>query len=87
MHLDYTGLPICYFIISSSSSSSGSGAYALEHMPRIRRSQQGLLFNPNSLSVLDIPTSAARRLHVHTTREILAAKGGNVGENVGRNFA
>jgi hypothetical protein len=25
---------------------------------------------------LDIPTSAAKRLHVHTTQEILAAKGG-----------
>jgi len=33
---------------------------------------------------LDIPTSAARCLHVHMTREILAAKGGTVGENVGR---
>ena len=29
------------------------------------------------------PTSAARYLHIHTTREILAAKGGTVGENVG----
>ena len=34
--------------------------------------------------ILDVPTSAARRLHVHTTRVILAAKGGTVGENVGR---
>jgi hypothetical protein len=34
--------------------------------------------------VLDVPTFAARYLHVHKTREILAAKGGNVGENVGR---
>ena len=33
---------------------------------------------------LHIPTSTARCLHVHTTREILAAKGGTVGENVGR---
>jgi len=33
--------------------------------------------------VLDVPISAARRLHVHTTREILAVKGGTVGENVG----
>jgi len=32
---------------------------------------------------LDVPTSAARCLHVHMTREILAAKGGTVGENVG----
>jgi hypothetical protein len=29
---------------------------------------------------LDIPTSAARCLHVHTTREILAAKGGTCGQ-------
>ena len=36
--------------------------------------------------ILNVPTSAARRLHVHTTREILAAKGGTVGENVGREF-
>ena len=36
--------------------------------------------------ILDVPTSAARRLHVHTTREILVAKGGTVGENVGRLF-
>jgi hypothetical protein len=34
--------------------------------------------------VLDVPISAARHLHVHTTGEILAAKGGTVGENVGR---
>jgi len=33
---------------------------------------------------LDVPTSTARCLHVHTTQEILAAKGGTVGENVGR---
>jgi len=34
--------------------------------------------------VLDVPIYAARCPHVHTTREILAAKGGTVGENVGR---
>jgi len=33
---------------------------------------------------LDVPTSVARCLHIHMTREILAAKGGTVGENVGR---
>jgi hypothetical protein len=33
---------------------------------------------------LDFPISAARCLHVHTTREILAAKGGTVDENVGQ---
>jgi hypothetical protein len=35
---------------------------------------------------LDIPTSATRCFHVHTTRETLAAKGGTVGKNVGRQF-
>jgi hypothetical protein len=34
--------------------------------------------------ILGVPTSAARRLHVHTARDILAAKGGAVGEIVGR---
>jgi hypothetical protein len=34
--------------------------------------------------ILDVPTSSARRLHVHMTQEILAAKGWTVGENVGR---
>ena len=31
---------------------------------------------------LDIPTFAARYLHVCTTREILVAKGGTMGENI-----
>ena len=31
---------------------------------------------------LDIPTFAARYLHVCTTREILVAKGGIMGENI-----
>jgi len=65
--------------MSSSSSSSGPLAYALEHIPRMHRSLQGLLCNPNPPRDLDVPTSAARRLHVHTTREILAAKGGTCG--------
>jgi hypothetical protein len=34
--------------------------------------------------ILDVPTSAARHLHVHMTQAILAAKGGTVGKNVGR---
>jgi hypothetical protein len=38
------------------------------------------LCDPYLPVILDVPTSAARRLHVHTTREILAAKGGTVGE-------
>ena len=33
---------------------------------------------------LDIPTFAARYIHVCTTREILVAKGGNMGENIVR---
>jgi len=33
--------------------------------------------------ILDVPTSATSRLHVYKTREILAAKGRTVGENVG----
>jgi hypothetical protein len=37
--------------------------------------------------ILDVPTTAARRFHVHTTREILAAEGRIVGENVGRYFS
>ena len=40
--------------------------------------------NPPTPRGLDVPTSAARCLHIHTTREILAAKGRTVGENVGR---
>ena len=33
---------------------------------------------------LDIPTFSARYLHVCTTREILVAKGGTMGENIVR---
>jgi hypothetical protein len=63
----------------SSSSSSGPEAYAPDAPQPI-----GLLCDPYLPVILDVPTSAARRLHVHTTREILAAKGGTVGENIGR---
>jgi len=73
---------------SSSSSSSGPGAYAPEHMPQKHRSlwaNCATLVPPPSV-ILDVPTSAARRLHVHTKREILAAKGGTVRENAGREF-
>jgi hypothetical protein len=67
-------------ILSSSSSSSGPGAYAADAPQPIR-----LIVQPwTPLYGFDVPTSAARRLHVHTTREILAAKGGTVGENVAR---
>jgi hypothetical protein len=34
--------------------------------------------------ILDVPIFASKRLHLLTTREILAAKGGTVGKNVGR---
>jgi len=64
--------------ICSSSSSSGPGAYAPDSPQRI-----GLLCNPcPPMIFLDVPTSAARHLHVCTTREILAAKGGTVDKNV-----
>jgi len=64
---------------TSSSSLSGPGAYAPDALQPI-----GLLYNPYPPMILDVPTSAARCLHVHTTREILAAKCGTVGENVGQ---
>jgi hypothetical protein len=65
--------------VCSSSSSSGPGAYAPDAPQPI-----GLLCDPCSPVIfLDIPTSAARRLHVRTTRETLAAKGGTVDKNVG----
>jgi len=64
----------------SSSSSSGPGAYAPDAPQPI-----DLLCDPYPpLICLDVPTSAARHLHAHKTREILAAKSGTVGENVGR---
>jgi hypothetical protein len=44
----------------------------LEHMPRMHRCLWGLLCNPN-------PPPRVRRLHVHTTREILSARGGTCG--------
>jgi len=69
-------IKVLYLI--SSSSSSGPGAYAPDALQPI-----GLLCDPYPPVILDIPTSAARLLHVHMTREILAAKGGTVGENVG----
>jgi hypothetical protein len=65
--------------ISGPSSSSEPGAYAPDAPQPI-----GLLCDPYPPVILDVPTSAARRLHVHMTHEILAAKGGTVGENVSR---
>jgi hypothetical protein len=62
-----------------SSLSSRPGAYAPDAPQPI-----GLLCDPYPPVILDVPTSTARRLHVHTTRKILATKGGTVGENVGR---
>jgi hypothetical protein len=43
----------------------------------------GLIVTPP----LDVSTFAARRRHVHTTREILAAKGGTVARMLDDNFA
>ena len=56
-----------------------------DHTLQMHRNLYGLLCDTETPSPrsLDVPTSAARCLHVHTTREILAAKGGTVGENVG----
>jgi len=68
-------IPSSIYNYASSSSSSGAGAHAPDAPQPI-----GLLCYP----VLDVPTYAARRLHVHRTREILAAKGGTVGEDDGR---
>jgi len=54
----------------------------------MHHSLYGLLCDPEPPPHgLDIRTFAARCLHAHTMREILeilAAKGGTVGENVGR---
>jgi hypothetical protein len=41
-------------------------------------------WTPTPPNGLNIPISAARPFHLHTTQKILAAKGGTVGENVGR---
>jgi hypothetical protein len=54
----------------SSSASSGPEAYAPDAPQPI-----GLLCDPRAPVILDVPTSSARRLHVHMTQEILAAKG------------
>jgi hypothetical protein len=52
--------------------------------PQMHRSLEAYCATLNPPAVLDVPTFAARCLHVHTTQEILAAKGGTAGENVGR---
>jgi hypothetical protein len=62
----------------TSSSSSGPGAYAPDELQPV-----GLSCDPYAPVILDVPTFTARFPHVHMTREILAAKGGTVGENVG----
>jgi len=54
------------------------------HMPQMHRSLQAYCATFVPPWFLDVPTSAARCLHVHMTWEILAAKGGTVGENVGQ---
>jgi hypothetical protein len=68
-------IPGSIYDYASSSSSSGPGAYASYAPQPIR-----FVCDP----ILDVPISAARRLHVHTTRKILATKGASVGENFGR---
>jgi hypothetical protein len=56
-------------------SSTGPGAYAPDAPQPI-----GFIVQPwTPPHGLDVPISAARRLHVHMTREILAAKGRNCG--------
>jgi hypothetical protein len=52
----------------------GPGAYASDAPQPL-----GLLCDPYNPPVLDVPTVAARCLHVHMTREIEAAKGGTYG--------
>jgi hypothetical protein len=66
-------------VLSCSYSSTGPRAYAPDAPQPI-----GLLCDPEPPHGLDISTSSSRCLHVHTTREILAAKGGTVGENAGQ---
>ena len=63
------------FRISESDSSSGPGAYAPD-APQ----PYGLLCDPVTPPppVLDVPTFAARCLHVHSTQEIQAAEGGTL---------
>jgi hypothetical protein len=56
-------------------SSSRPGAYAPDALQPV-----GLLCD----LILDVPTFAARCLHIHTTQEILAAKDGTVDENASR---
>ena len=64
-----------FIVPSYSYSLTGPRAYALDAPQPI-----GLLCDPEPPPHgLDFPISAARHLHVHTTREILAAKGGTVG--------
>jgi hypothetical protein len=73
-----------YHVASYSYSSTGPAAY-VPYAPQ----PTGLLCKPEPppLHGLDAPISTARCLHVHTKREILAAKGGTLGENVADNFA
>jgi hypothetical protein len=61
-------------------SSTGPAAYAPDAPQPI-----GLLCNPEPPPHgLDVPISATGCLHIRMTREILAAKGGTVGKNVGQ---
>jgi hypothetical protein len=43
-------------------------------------------YPPSTPVILDVSTSAGRHLHLHTTRDILAAKGWTVAKNVSQQF-
>ena len=57
-----------------------------EQTPQMHRTLQAYRATLNPTHGLDVPSSTARCLHVHTTGEILAAKGGTVGKNVSPQF-
>jgi hypothetical protein len=68
---------VIYFSPSSSSSQSGPEAYTSDALQ-----PAGLLCSPVPLLMLDVTTSAARCLHIHTTRQTLVAKGGTCGREL-----
>ena len=67
------GIKVIYFVIR-----------AWSICPRCTAAYRLIVRPLSPRDFLDVPTSAARCLHVHTTQEILAAKGGTMGENVGQ---
>jgi hypothetical protein len=59
-----------------------------EHMPQMHRNLKAYCATLLTPLILDIPTFAARCLHVHSMREIKAAKGGTLwGRILSRTFA